>query len=102
MVMIVVRAVVLLLGMAVASAAIAGQAAAPPTPEQLQIYATYRAWVTMQPDLRQAEDDVVCKRYAQELLRHGLTEAQAVSTVATLRNLGDRAERSPRRARGQN
>jgi len=75
----------------ITAAAIAGQAPAP-TPEQLKIYETFRAWVTMQLDLRQADDEVVFKRYAQELVRQGLTEAQATSTVATVRSLGDRAE----------
>ena len=74
------------------SAAIAGQAPAPPTPDELKIYETFRAWVTLQSDLRQASDEVVFKRYADELLRRGLTEAQAASTIATVRSLGDRAE----------
>jgi SAM-dependent methyltransferase len=69
----------------------AGQVRAP-TPEQLKAYETFRAWVTMQADLRQASDEVVFKRYAEELVRQGLTDAQAASTVATVRSLGDRAE----------
>src|SRR5262245_26344750 len=74
------------------SAAIARQAPASPSPEQLKFYETFRGWVTMQPDLRQASDEVVFKRYAEELLRQGLTEAQAASRIATIRSLGDRAE----------
>jgi SAM-dependent methyltransferase len=76
----------------IASAAIAGQAPAPPTDEQLKIYETFRGWITTQPDLRQASDEVVFERYAQELVRQGLTEAQVTSRVATIRSLGDRAE----------
>ena len=78
-----------LLALFVASAAAAGQA---PTPEQLKAYETFRAWVTMQSDLRQASDEVVFKRYAEELVRQGLTDAQAASTVAIVQSLSDRAE----------
>lgn len=64
----------------------------PPTPEQLETYATFRRWVTMQPDLRDADDDVVFTRYGRVLVQQGFTDAQATATIATLRALGDRAE----------
>jgi len=75
-----------------AARAVPGQPPAPPTPAQLQAYEAFRAWVTTQSDLRQASDEVVFKRYAEELVRRGQTDAQAASTIATVRSLGDRAE----------
>lgn len=81
-----------LVGLVITAAAAEGQAPSSATPEQLKIYESFRAWVTVQPDLRQADDEVVFTRYAQELVRQGLTDAQAAATVATVRSLGDRAE----------
>jgi SAM-dependent methyltransferase len=81
-----------LLAFLTAASAVAGQAPLPPTPDELQAYETFRAWVTMQPDLQQASDEVVFKRYAEELVRRGQTDAQAASTIAIVQSLGDRAE----------
>ena len=82
----------ILLAFLTGAVAVARQAPPPPTPEQLHAYETFRAWVTIQPDLRHAGDEVVLKRYAEELVRRGQTDAQAASTIATVRSLGDRAE----------
>jgi SAM-dependent methyltransferase len=66
--------------------------APPPTPEQIATYETFRAWVTRQSDLAGADDAVVHKRYAAELIRQGQTPAQAEATISLLKQLGDRAE----------
>jgi SAM-dependent methyltransferase len=63
-----------------------------PTPEQLQIYETFRAWVTRQPPEQTVSDDIVFQRYAEELRRQGRTDQEAAATIETLKKLGDRAE----------
>jgi len=64
-----------------------------PTPQQLQIYETFRAWINTQPPaVQSATDDEVFKRYETELRTQGKSAAEAAATVATLRKLGDRAE----------
>jgi hypothetical protein len=71
----------------------AAQTPAPPTPEQLQIYETFRAWITKQPsDLQNAAEEDVFKGYAAELRAQGKTDKDVASTIETLRRLGDRAE----------
>ena len=82
----------LLLAFVTASGAIGRQVTAPPPPEQLQTYETFRAWLTTQADLRDASDAVVFKRYADELKRRGQADAQVAATIAILEKLGDRAE----------
>lgn len=68
------------------------QVPAPPTAEQLASYESFRKWVTMQPDLRDAEDAVIYRRYTEELIRQGRTASDAEATIAVLKQLGDRAE----------
>jgi SAM-dependent methyltransferase len=64
-----------------------------PTPQQLQIYETFRAWINTQPPaVQSAADDEVFKRYETELRTQGQSAAEAAATIATLRKLGDRAE----------
>ena len=64
-----------------------------PTLQQLQIYETFRAWISKQPPaVQNAADDEVFKRYETELRAQGKSAAEAAATVATLRKLGDRAE----------
>jgi SAM-dependent methyltransferase len=64
-----------------------------PTPQQLQIYETFRAWISKQPPaVQSAADDDVFKRYETELRAQGKSAAEAAATVDTLRKLGDRAE----------
>jgi len=66
---------------------------ATPTPEQLQVYAAFRAWMTRQPvEVQQAADDVVFQRYAAELRSQGKPDDEVVSTIESLEKLGDRAE----------
>jgi SAM-dependent methyltransferase len=66
---------------------------AKPTPEQLQTYAAFRAWMTKQPaEVQQAADDVVFERYAGELRAQGKPDKEINSTIKSLRKLGDRAE----------
>lgn len=75
------------------SAAPQTQFPATPTPEQLQTYAAFRAWMTKQPaEVQQAADDVVFERYAAELRTQGKPDKEIVSTIESLRKLGDRAE----------
>ena len=66
--------------------------APPPTPDQLATYETFRAWFSRQADLRQAAEDLVYKRYAEELIKQGQSSTQAEATIALLKQLGDRAE----------
>lgn len=68
------------------------QTPVPPTPQEIQAYETFRKWVTMQPDLREAGDDVVFGRYADELVRQGQSREEAARNAAAVRALGDRAE----------
>jgi len=82
----------ILLVFVTASAGGAHQAPPAPTPQQLQMYEAFRAWVGQQPALRNASDEVVFARYAEELVRQGQADAEAASTIALLRSLGDRAE----------
>ena len=64
-----------------------------PTPAQLQIYETFRAWISKQPvSVQRADDGVVFKQYEAELRRQGKSATDAAATIATLRKLGDRAE----------
>ena len=67
--------------------------APPPTAEQQQAYATFRAWFAMQPpDIQRAPDVVVFKKYAEELQAQGKSEQEVGSTIKTLIIVGDRAE----------
>ena len=70
----------------------AGPQAPPPTADQVETYERFRAWITMQSDLRGASDEVVYKRYAEELIKKGQTAAQAEAAITLLKQLGDRAE----------
>jgi len=71
----------------------AQQPSAAPTPEQIQAYETFRLWITKQPvDVQRAADDVVFQQYAAELRRQGKQEREIVSTIASLRTVGGRAE----------
>lgn len=74
------------------STTLGAQTAPPPTPEQLKIYETFRAWVGVRPELRDAEDERVFTLYAQELSRQGMSDVAARATVDTVRRVGDRAE----------
>lgn len=69
------------------------QAAPSATPQQVQIYETFRAWITAQPvEVQKADDAVVWEKYAAELKRQGKSESEARSTIDALRAMGDRAE----------
>jgi SAM-dependent methyltransferase len=64
-----------------------------PTPDQLQTYETFRAWITKQPaEVQKAADDVVFQRYASELRGQGKSDADIASVIDSLKKLGDRAE----------
>jgi 2-polyprenyl-3-methyl-5-hydroxy-6-metoxy-1,4-benzoquinol methylase len=69
-------------------------AAQAPTPQQLQIYEAFRAWITSQPPaaVQQASADDIFKRYEAELRAQGKSATEAADTIATLRKLGDRGE----------
>ena len=68
-------------------------AAQAPTPQQLQIYEAFRAWINKQPPPAQAaSDDAIFKQYEAELRAQGKSDAEVLSTIATLKKLGDRAE----------
>jgi len=69
------------------------QPSAPPTPEELKTYEAFRAWITAQPvATQQAEDDVVMRRYAEELQRQGKSPEDVKAVLAALLKVGDRAE----------
>ena len=64
-----------------------------PTPDQLQTYETFRAWISKQPvEVQKAADDVVFQRYASELRGQGKSDEDITSLIDTLKKLGDRAE----------
>jgi len=88
-------AVVLLvsLGSASSAAAAAPQARPLATDEEQRVYEAFRAWIAAQPpDVRQADDDAVYRRYAALLQTQGKSAKEASSTIEVLRRLGDRAE----------
>ena len=63
------------------------------TPEEVQTYEAFRAWLGQQPaDVQQADDDVVYKRYIAELQRRGKSAKESAATIESLRAIGDRAE----------
>jgi len=63
------------------------------TPEEVQTYEAFRAWLGQQPaDVQQADDDVVYTRYSAELQRQGKSAKESAATIASLRAIGDRAE----------
>jgi SAM-dependent methyltransferase len=63
------------------------------TPEQIQIYETFRAWITKQPvAVQQAAEGDVYKQYAAELGKQGKSEKEVASIIESLRTMGDRAE----------
>src|SRR5437773_536242 len=71
----------------------AQQPSVAPTADQIQAYEAFRLWITKQPvDVQRAGDDVVFQQYAAELRRQGKQEREIVSTIASLRTMGDRAE----------
>src|SRR5215471_18508408 len=88
-------AVVLLvsLGSASSAAAAAPQARPLATDEEQRVYEAFRAWIAAQPpDVRQADDDAVYRKYAALLQTQGKSAKEASSTIEVLRRLGDRAE----------
>ena len=73
----------------------AAQQPPPPsaTPEEVQTYEAFRAWITMQPvDVQKADDEVVFERYTAVLRAQGKSERDAAATIASLKAIGDRAE----------
>ncbi len=63
------------------------------TPEEIKTYEAFRAWLGQQPaDVQQADDDVVYKRYSEELQRQGTSAKDSAATIDSLRAIGDRAE----------
>jgi 2-polyprenyl-3-methyl-5-hydroxy-6-metoxy-1,4-benzoquinol methylase len=63
------------------------------TPEEIKTYEAFRAWLGQQPaDVQQADDDVVYKRYSEELQRQGTSAKESAATIESLRAIGDRAE----------
>ena len=68
-------------------------AAAAATSEQIRTYEAFRLWITKQPpDIQRAADEVVLQRYADELRRQGMSDAEAAATIKSLRAMGDLAE----------
>jgi SAM-dependent methyltransferase len=64
-----------------------------PSPEELETYETFRAWITKQPvNVQQASAGEVYQRYASELRSQGKSDKEAASIVNLLERLGDRAE----------
>lgn len=75
------------------NAAVQQPSSATPSPEQLQTYAAFRTWISKQPaEVHQSADDVVFERYAAELRSQGKSEKEIVSTIESLKKLGDRGE----------
>jgi 2-polyprenyl-3-methyl-5-hydroxy-6-metoxy-1,4-benzoquinol methylase len=63
------------------------------TPEEIQTYESFRAWLGQQPaDVQQGDDTVVYERYSEELQRQGKTAQESAATIQSLRSIGDRAE----------
>jgi 2-polyprenyl-3-methyl-5-hydroxy-6-metoxy-1,4-benzoquinol methylase len=63
------------------------------TPEEVKTYEAFRAWLGQQPaDVQQGDDDVVYKRYSEELQRRGTSAKESAATIESLRAIGDRAE----------
>ncbi len=63
------------------------------TPQEVEIYETFRAWITIQPrEVQEAADAVVYERYAAILRKQGKPEADITATIASLKAMGDRAE----------
>lgn len=63
------------------------------TPEEVQTYEAFRAWLGQQPaEVQQADNDVVYKRYTAELQRQGKSAKESAATIESLRAIGDRAE----------
>jgi SAM-dependent methyltransferase len=80
-------------GLAAISAA--QQSPLPPTasPQEVETYEAFRAWITSQPPaLQNADDHVVYQRYAADLRSKGKPERDIASTIASLKAIGDRAE----------
>ena len=78
--------------LSVALMSAAGSAAQAPTPDELQMYEAFRAWITMQPDLQKADEEVVFARYAAVLQGQGKSESEAAAIAASIKTIGDRAE----------
>jgi len=63
------------------------------TPQEIETYESFRAWITMQPrDVQDAADAVVYERYAAVLRTQGKSEADVAAAIASLKGIGDRAE----------
>lgn len=63
------------------------------TPEEVQTYEAFRAWLGQQPaDVQQADDDIVYTRYSAELQRQGKSAKESAAAIESLRAIGDRAE----------
>jgi SAM-dependent methyltransferase len=71
----------------------AQQTTSAPTADEMAKYSAFGIWLAKQaPDLQSASDDEVYSRYSAELRRQGKSDEEAKSTIATLRQLGDRGE----------
>jgi 2-polyprenyl-3-methyl-5-hydroxy-6-metoxy-1,4-benzoquinol methylase len=91
------RIVAAVLLLSVVSASIAAAAAPQTRPlatdEEQRVYEAFRAWIAAQPpEVRQADDDAVYRKYAALLQTRGQSAKDASSTIELLRALGDRAE----------
>jgi SAM-dependent methyltransferase len=63
------------------------------TPQEVETYENFRAWITMQPrDVQDAADAVVYERYGAVLRTQGKSEADVAAAIASLKGMGDRAE----------
>jgi 2-polyprenyl-3-methyl-5-hydroxy-6-metoxy-1,4-benzoquinol methylase len=63
------------------------------TPQEMQIYQAFRAWISAQPkEIHEGGDTVVMERYAAELRKQGKSEQEIKATLASLNAIGDRAE----------
>jgi SAM-dependent methyltransferase len=63
------------------------------TPQEVERYESFRAWITMQPrEVQDAADTVVYERYATILRNQGKSETDITATIDSLKTMGDRAE----------
>ena len=63
------------------------------TPQEVETYENFRAWITMQPrEVQDAADAVVYERYGAVLRKQGKSEADVAAAIASLKGMGDRAE----------
>jgi SAM-dependent methyltransferase len=63
------------------------------TAAEVRTYEAFRSWLSSQPpDVQNADDEVVYRRYAAELRAQKKSERDVAATIAALKAIGDRAE----------